>query len=280
MHARALARLELKSDLQRALDCGEFTLRYQPIMDLAPRRHRRHGGARALAAPRRAALVQPIDFVPLLEDTGLIVPVGRFVLREACQWAARDAEGMPARAAAVDRRQRLRHASCSAPSSSTRSAAPCATAGSRPASLTLELTESVMMQDLEVSLLRLNALRALGRETRDRRLRDRLLVAELHPPVPDGHPQDRPLVPDGPQPRQRGADRSDRRSSRGSSSSRPSPRASRAAARSPQLQGIDCDYGQGFHFARPLSRQQILEMATAAQESAQVIELHRRERVA
>jgi diguanylate cyclase len=47
-----------------------------------------------------------------------------------------------------------------------------------------------------------------------------------------------------------------------------------------QLQGIDCDYGQGFHFARPLSRQQILAMATAARSPAQVIELHQRRQVA
>ena len=70
------------------------------------------------------------------------------------------------------------------------------------------------------------------RETRDRRLRHRLLLAELRPPVPRGHPQDRPLVPRRPQPRGRRADRRDRRSSRASSSSRPSPRASRTAASS------------------------------------------------
>ena len=87
MHAKALARLELKTDLQRALDAGEFTLRYQPIMDLL---RGDIGGMEALIRwehPVRGT-VSPADFVPLLEDTGLIVPVGCHILMEACRWAA------------------------------------------------------------------------------------------------------------------------------------------------------------------------------------------------
>jgi diguanylate cyclase (GGDEF)-like protein/PAS domain S-box-containing protein len=87
MHAKALARLELKTDLQRALDAGEFTLRYQPIMDLA---RGDMAGMEALVRwehPLRGTVL-PLDSVPLLEDTGLIVPVGRHILREACAWAA------------------------------------------------------------------------------------------------------------------------------------------------------------------------------------------------
>ena len=101
MHAKALARLELKNDLQRALDAGEFKLRYQPIMDLA---RGDIAGMEALARwqhPVRGT-APPLELVPLLEDTGLIVPVGRFILREACGWAAADAAGLPAHAPAVD----------------------------------------------------------------------------------------------------------------------------------------------------------------------------------
>ena len=160
MHARALARLELKSDLQRALDCGEFTLRYQPIMDL---RRGDIAGMEALVRwqhPTRG-LVQPGDFIPLLEDTGLIVPVGRFVLREACQWAAVMQKECPrdpplsiavnVSATQLQRPEFIDEVRCALRDS-----------GIPPDPLTLELTESVMMQDLEVSLLRLNALRALG----------------------------------------------------------------------------------------------------------------------
>ena len=100
--------------------------------------------------------------------------------------------------------------SCSARSSSTRCATALRDSGIAPGSLTLELTESVMMQDLEVSLAAPERAARARRETRDRRLRHRLLLAELHPPVPDGHPQDRPLVPARPQPRNGRAHRGDR----------------------------------------------------------------------
>ena len=94
MHAKALARLELKTDLQRALDAGEFTLRYQPIMDLA------RGDMAGMEALMRwehpvRGTIQPLDFVPLLEDTGLIVPVGRHILWEACEWAAEMQRAIP-----------------------------------------------------------------------------------------------------------------------------------------------------------------------------------------
>jgi len=120
MHALALSRLELKSDLQRAIDAGEFTLRYQPIMDLA---RGDMAGMEALVRwehPERGT-VPPLEFIPLLEDTGLIVQVGHHVLREACAWA-RTCSG----SARASRRCRWRSTclsrSCSAPSSSARSA--------------------------------------------------------------------------------------------------------------------------------------------------------------
>ncbi len=272
MHARALARLELKTDLQRALDCGEFTLRYQPIMDL---RRGDIAGMEALVRwqhPTRG-LVQPGDFIPLLEDTGLIVPVGRFVLREACQWASvmqKECPREPPLSIAVNvsatqlqRPEFIDEVRCALRDS----AIP-------PATLTLELTESVMMQDLEVSLLRLNALRALGVKLAiddfgtgysslnylrqfpmDVLKIDRSFLMD---PNPDSEELTEAIVAlarifkleavaEGVE----------------------------SGGQVAQLRGIDCDYGQGFHFARPLSRQQILEMATAAKESAKVIQLHK-----
>lgn len=88
MNDAALARLELESDLRQALDHGEFMLHYQPQIDLAS------GavvGAEALVRWRhpRRGLVAPGEFIPVVEETGLIGPLSEFVLREACAQACR-----------------------------------------------------------------------------------------------------------------------------------------------------------------------------------------------
>src|SRR6202035_454630 len=86
MHAQALARLELKADLQRAMDAGEFTVRYQPIMDLS---RGDMAGMEALARwehPVRGTL-SPTEFIPLAEAPALIVRLGHYILREACRQA-------------------------------------------------------------------------------------------------------------------------------------------------------------------------------------------------
>ncbi len=88
MHEEAIERLDLKADLQRALDDDQFTLDYQPIFDL-------HTGRVTLVEalirwrhPERG-LIMPDRFVALAEESGLIVKIGDWVLREACQQAAR-----------------------------------------------------------------------------------------------------------------------------------------------------------------------------------------------
>jgi len=260
MHAMALARLELKSDLQRALDAGEFTLRYQPIMDLA------RGdmvGAEALVRwehPVRGT-VAPLEFVPLLEDTGLIVQVGNHVLREACAWAAQLQQECP-REPPLSMAVNVSVSQLQRPEFIDEVRDALNESGILPSSLTLELTESVMMQDMELSLLRLHALRALGVQLAiddfgtgysslnyvrqfpvDILKIDRSFLADANPEVTEltaaivqvARIFNLKAVAEGIE----------------------------TPGQLEQLRGISCDFGQGFHFAKPLSREEILAMAAA-----------------
>jgi diguanylate cyclase (GGDEF)-like protein/PAS domain S-box-containing protein len=160
MHAQALARLELKADLQRAMDAGEFTVRYQPYMDLS---RGDMAGMEALARwehPVRGT-VSPTEFIPLAEATGLIVPLGHQILKEACGQAAlmqRECPRDPPLSISVNvsafQLQRAQFVD------EVRDV--LAETGLAPSSLILELTESVMMRDTDLSISRMNALRSLG----------------------------------------------------------------------------------------------------------------------
>ena len=151
------SRMELEMDLRAALEKDEFLLAFQPTFDL---RDMSPTGVEALIrwrSPTRG-VVQPNDFIPLLEETGLITDVGRWVLDSACrQAAAWHAEGYPVGMAVnVSARQLDSDQICE----DVRVA--LAASGLPAGSLTLEITETTLMRDTQETVRRLTAIKELG----------------------------------------------------------------------------------------------------------------------
>lgn len=96
MYAKAVSRLEMESDLRKALDRNEFELYYQPILSL---RSRLLFGFEALVRWRhpKKGLISPVEFIPIAEETGLIKPLGQWVLEEACRQTHQWHEEFPAK---------------------------------------------------------------------------------------------------------------------------------------------------------------------------------------
>ena len=152
MHVNAVARLDRREQLERAIENAELVLHYQPIVDLDLGRV---AGFEALARwqhPSRG-LLGPGEFIPLAEETGLIVPLGRWVLREAARQAALWA-GAPYLSVNVAGAQ------LEQPGFVDEVAGALRDGGLDPARLVLEVTESSLVGDLEAE--RLQSLRRLG----------------------------------------------------------------------------------------------------------------------
>ena len=158
MNARAMYRLELENSLRRALERGEFRLHYQPKACLHTGRVT---GVEALLRWERPGhgLVSPGDFVPLLEDTGLIVPVGEWVIFEACrQIAAWRASGRDPVSIAINISARQ----FAAPDLGTIVKKVLDQQAADPRLIELELTESLLMVNTEEAVRALEYLKSLG----------------------------------------------------------------------------------------------------------------------
>jgi diguanylate cyclase (GGDEF)-like protein/PAS domain S-box-containing protein len=157
MHERVLERLALKADLQRSVVAEEFEIHYQPIVALQA------GaivGVEALVRwqhPERG-LVEPDEFVPLAEETGLILPLGRFVLHGACREVRRwRSLGYGHLGISVN----ISAKQLASPTLPAEVAAALAESSLEPSALTLEITESMLL-DSQAVITRLEDLKRLG----------------------------------------------------------------------------------------------------------------------
>lgn len=157
MNGQALQRLELEAQLRQALANEELVLYYQPMLDL---HSQRVTDAEALIRWQLAdgRMRPPADFIGLAEDTGLIVPIGRWVLRQACTQALQwQAQGLTLRVAVNLSARQFRD-----PQLLQSVQEILAQTGLEPRYLKLEITESAVMENPESATRTLHALRALG----------------------------------------------------------------------------------------------------------------------
>jgi diguanylate cyclase (GGDEF)-like protein/PAS domain S-box-containing protein len=160
MQQAAVRRLQLKADLERALERGQFTLRYQPLVVLGTGEIR---GVEALVRwehPVRG-MVMPAEFIGLAEESELILHLGRWVLNEACGQARAWGDDFPRRRA-LTMSVNLSVRQLQDPGLIDDVAACLARTGLDARLLTLEITESVLMHDTEFTMDMLRRLKALG----------------------------------------------------------------------------------------------------------------------
>lgn len=158
MRTKSLHRLDLENQIRAAIDEGQFSLHFQPKVDAQTCRL---VGAEALIRwqhPVRGAIA-PTDFIPIAEETGLIVPIGRWVLREACRqvnaWSATSVGAVPVSINISSHQFRdggLGNDVIDA----------IVEAGIKARFVELEITESALLQDVDRTLVELRALKKLG----------------------------------------------------------------------------------------------------------------------
>lgn len=251
MRTQLSHRLWLEADLREALDRQEFLLYYQPIICL---KTMTLAGFEALIRWQHPdkGMVQPSAFIPIAEDTGLIIPIGQWVLEVACRQAQRWHQQFPGKIPFMS--VNLSGRQFAQPGLVAQIDHILGETGLTPGSLRLELTESVVMDDVEASievLLQLKALRLrlgiddfgtgysslsyLHRFPIDTLKIDRSFVTEMTAPggtaelvktiISLGHNLGMDVVAEGIE----------------------------SADQVKQLQGLQCEYGQGYLFDRPLS---------------------------
>jgi diguanylate cyclase (GGDEF)-like protein len=162
MHARAMNRLGLERDMRRAVERGEFFLQYQPIVSLATGSLRGFEALVRWQHPERG-LIPPAEFIPIAEETGMIIPLGKWVLGEACRQMSRwqklsSLDGPLPVSVNLSGKQFLQ------PDLLEQIQEVLRETGLDPRGLKLEITETVVMENIETATHTLEQLRALGVE--------------------------------------------------------------------------------------------------------------------
>ena len=267
MRARALERLRLEADLRHAVERGEFENFYQPVVCLKTGRTK---GFEALVRWNHPTqgLVFPADFISLAEETGLIIPLGEWVLREAClemsSWRKQFPECFPLNMSVNLSGRQIQRADLVEMVKRT-----LLDSGLPPDLLNLEITESILMENTDSSTQKLSHLKEMGvhlsiddfgtgysslsylhRFPVGTLKIDRSFIHEIGPKtkklefvrtiVSLAHHLNLNVVAEGVE----------------------------EALQAEQLRLQGCEFGQGYYFSRPQNRQATLELL--AQESKQV----------
>jgi diguanylate cyclase (GGDEF)-like protein len=268
MRARLFQRLEFTSRFRGSLDRSEFFLNFQPIFSLGDRHLR---GFEALVRWQHPTigLVAPLDFIPIAEETGFIVPLGRWILFEACRqmaaWTALTDEPLTV-AVNISRRQLI------SPLLVDDVRTALALTGVRPRQLILEVTESVLMENPEQVISALTEFRTLGirisvddfgtgysslnhlqQFPADVLKIDKSFVDKLNVSEPGGSAMVNSIV--------------------GLAHSLSLEVVAEGIEREDQFERLielGCDYGQGYLMARPLDRQKSEALVEASQGAAAV----------